>query len=44
MCLLSVPAGVVTDMPGLDDIRRLHSFRRLELFTQAGAAMRPTVD
>jgi hypothetical protein len=42
--LVSSAAGVVESYPGIDDIRRLSSFRRLELFTQVGSAVVPTID
>lgn len=42
--LVSSQSGVVTSSPGVDVIRRLASFRRLELFAQVGYELRPTVD
>jgi len=36
--------GVVRAIPGIDSIRSLPSFRRLEMMTQPGAMLLPTVD
>jgi len=36
--------GVLKDIPGILQIRSLGSFRRLEMMTQPGATLRPTID
>jgi len=38
------PNGVLKDIPGLEIIRNMTSFRRLEMLTQPGAPLPPTVD
>jgi len=42
--IVSFRAGVVTHLPGLDRIRALPSFRRMELAVQPGAYIKATVD
>jgi hypothetical protein len=42
--LVSNATGVVVATPGVDEIRRLPSFRRLELFTQVGSKILPTIN
>lgn len=42
--LVSRQGGIVEGSPGVEEIRRLPSFRRLEIFTQVGARVVPTVD
>jgi len=41
---VSFSTGVVTDIPGIDKIRQLPSFRRIEMLTQPGATIYPTID
>lgn len=42
--LVSYSAGILKDIPGLETIRSLASFRRMEMFTQPGAVFAPTID
>ena len=42
--LVSTDSGVVEGSPGVDEIRKMSSFRRLELFTQLGSTISPTID
>lgn len=42
--LVSHEDGNVKDIPGITEIRALESFRRLEMMTQPGAALKPTID
>ena len=42
--LVAYRKGLVLDIPGLEDIRALPSFRRIEMMTQPGATLLPTVD
>ncbi len=42
--LVSYKHGVLQDIPGIDTIRDMPSFRRLEMMTQPGASIKPTVD
>jgi len=42
--LCPAPGGVLKDIPGLDEIRSMSSFRRLELMTQPGNMLVPTID
>lgn len=36
--------GILKDIPGLEIIRNMSSFRRLEMLTQPGAVLPPTID
>jgi hypothetical protein len=36
--------GTLKDIPGIETIRELPSFRRMEMLTQPGAVFRPTID
>ena len=38
------PGGILKDIPGLETIRNMSSFRRLEMLTQPGATLPPTID
>ena len=38
------PGGVLKDIPGLEVIRSMSSFRRLEMLTQPGSVLPPTID
>lgn len=42
--LVSYETGTLKDIPGLDTIRQLSSFRRMEMMTQPGAHFVPTID
>ena len=42
--LVSKFSGVIKDIPGIEKIRNLSSFRRLEMLTQPGAPILPTID
>jgi hypothetical protein len=42
--LVSLHSGTLTDIPGLEVIRSMKSFRRMELMTQPGAQLLPTID
>lgn len=42
--LVSYKSGIVRNIPGIDDLRELPSFRRLEMVTQPGSTVKPTVD
>jgi len=42
--LVAHEEGVLKDIPGIQQIRSLGSFRRLEMMTQPGAILRPTID
>lgn len=42
--LVSHVKGTLKDIPGIEVIRELSSFRRMEMLTQPGAALHPTVD
>jgi hypothetical protein len=42
--LVSYANGTLRDIPGLDEIRDFKSFRRMELMTQPGAIISPTID
>jgi len=42
--LVSHEIGTLKDIPGIPVIRNLTSFRRLEMLTQPGAFVRPTID
>lgn len=42
--MVSYKQGIVRDIPGIDELRALPSFRRLELMTQPGASIIPTID
>jgi hypothetical protein len=42
--LVSLVEGTLKDIPGMETIRNLPSFRRTEMLTQPGAKLRPTVD
>jgi hypothetical protein len=42
--LVSFQSGNIVEIPGLDQIRDLHSFRRCEMLTQPGSFLRPTKD
>lgn len=42
--LVSYQSGTIMDIPGIDKIRSLPSFRRCEMMTQPGAYLRPTID
>eukprot|EP00596_Hydrurales_sp_CCMP1899_P000255 CAMPEP_0119051766 /NCGR_PEP_ID=MMETSP1177-20130426/73276_1 /TAXON_ID=2985 /ORGANISM="Ochromonas sp, Strain CCMP1899" /LENGTH=963 /DNA_ID=CAMNT_0007031083 /DNA_START=116 /DNA_END=3007 /DNA_ORIENTATION=- len=42
--LVSHESGVLRDIPGLEEIRNFQSFRRMELMTQPGAVLAPTID
>ena len=42
--LVSYKKGTVRDIPGLEVIRALPSFRRMEMMTQPGATLNPTID
>ena len=36
--------GLLKDIPGIDVIRGLKSFRRMEMMTQPGNVLKPTID
>ena len=42
--MVSLHRGTIKDIPGIDVIRGLRSFRRLEMLTQPGAPITPTID
>ena len=42
--MVSYYKGILKDVPGLDVIRGLKSFRRVDLLTQPGGAISPTID
>jgi biotin carboxylase len=42
--LVSYQSGNIVEIPGLDQIRDLQSFRRCEMLTQPGSFLRPTKD
>jgi biotin carboxylase len=42
--LVSHTHGVLKDIPGSDEIRSMPSFRRMELLTQPGSNISPTID
>ena len=42
--MVSYKKGTVRDIPGLEVIRALPSFRRMEMMTQPGATLNPTID
>lgn len=42
--MVSLVTGTIKDIPGIEVIRGLSSFRRLEMLTQPGAEIRPTID
>ena len=42
--LVSRQTGIVTDIPGIEKIRSLDSFRRMEMLCQPGSLIKPTTD
>lgn len=42
--LVSMHSGVLKDIPGVELIRSMKSFRRMELMTQPGETLVPTID
>lgn len=42
--LVSYDTGYVKDIPGINEIRSYDSFRRMEMMTQPGARIQPTID
>lgn len=42
--LVSYSSGTIKDIPGIDIVRTLPSFRRVEMLTQPGATIVPTID
>ena len=42
--LVSRQDGIVADIPGIEKIRSLESFRRMEMLCQPGSHIKPTVD
>eukprot|EP00600_Ochromonadales_sp_CCMP1393_P003118 CAMPEP_0174978690 /NCGR_PEP_ID=MMETSP0004_2-20121128/14353_1 /TAXON_ID=420556 /ORGANISM="Ochromonas sp., Strain CCMP1393" /LENGTH=988 /DNA_ID=CAMNT_0016230109 /DNA_START=105 /DNA_END=3071 /DNA_ORIENTATION=+ len=42
--LVSYNEGTLKDIPGIEALRKLPSFRRMEMLTQPGAALHPTID
>jgi len=42
--LVSMSTGTIKSIPGLEVIRCMSSFRRMEMFTQPGALLVPTID
>ena len=41
---MSFQSGTIKDIPGLDEIRELPSFIRVDMMTQLGAVLSPTTD
>jgi biotin carboxylase len=42
--LISHTSGTLLEIPGIDEIRSLSSFRRMEMLTQPGMTIQPTID